>query len=218
MNYDETLVIMGALKAAYPSYYRDMKRGDAEQVVNLWAEMFRDEPAELVAAAVKAHIASDRKGFPPHIGAIKDAIVKLTVPEELEMSEMEAWALVRKAINGASMEPWSRLFRDGVLEDKTSAERNFERLPEAVRRVVGSPEQLAEWAKLDANEIETVLQSNFMRSWKARAAKEREYLAIPSAVRETMEKLSGKIFMGALEGGGIDGQPAKAKTGALRSG
>lgn len=70
MNRTETLAVMSILKAAYPAYYRDMKRQDAEAVVNLWAEMLADYPANLVAAAVKSHIASDRKGFPPHIGAI----------------------------------------------------------------------------------------------------------------------------------------------------
>ena len=70
MTRAETLAVMSILKAAYPAYYRDMKRQDAEAVVNLWAEMLADYPADLVAAAVKSHIASDRKGFPPHIGAI----------------------------------------------------------------------------------------------------------------------------------------------------
>ena len=37
MNRTETLAVMSILKAAYPSYYRDMKRKDAEVVVNLWA-------------------------------------------------------------------------------------------------------------------------------------------------------------------------------------
>ena len=97
MTYDETLAIMGVLKAAYPGYYRDMKRSEAESIVSLWAEMFKDEPAKLVAIAVKAHIASDQKGFPPHIGAIKDAITKIKQPDQ--MTELEAWGCVRKAIS-----------------------------------------------------------------------------------------------------------------------
>lgn len=83
MNRTETLAVMSILKAAYPAYYRDMKRQDAEAVVNLWAEMLADYPADLVAAAVKSHIASDRKGFPPHIGAIIAAIGDISRPAEL---------------------------------------------------------------------------------------------------------------------------------------
>ena len=44
--------MMSVLKAAYPSYYRDMKRTEAFAVVGLWQSAFRDEPAEWVAQAV----------------------------------------------------------------------------------------------------------------------------------------------------------------------
>lgn len=199
MNTDETLAIMGVLKAAYPAYYRDMSRKDAEGVVSLWQTMFADEPAAVVAAAVKAHIATDKKGFPPHIGAIKDAIVKLTKPPELELSEMEAWNIVRRAIKGSYMEAWSRKERYG---DKVSAVYHFEQLPPLLQQIVGGPETLAAWNKLDEDEISTVLQSNFMRSFRARAANAREYLALPSDVRQTMEALAGGMTAGALMSGG----------------
>ena len=200
MNYDETLAIMSVLKAAYPNFYKDMKRGEAEGIVSLWAEMFKDEPAELVAAAVKTHIASDQKGFPPHIGAIKDAIVKLTKPPELDMSEMEAWNLVRRAIHGASMEAWSRKWRNGVQDPRTSAEVNYEALPPVLQKIVGSPNQLAAWERLDGQEIDTVLQSNFMRSFRARAAHEREMLAMPSDVRSKIGTLTAGMQTPMLEG------------------
>ena len=79
MTQTDTLAILGVLKAAYPNFYKDMRRSEADGIVALWTEMFKDEPAEVVALAVKAHIANDKKGFPPHIGAIKDAIVKIKI-------------------------------------------------------------------------------------------------------------------------------------------
>lgn len=191
MTREETLTIMGVLKAAYPSYYRDMSRRDAEGVVDLWQAMFADEPLELVAAAVKTHIAGDRKGYPPHIGAIKNAIVRLTKPPELNMTEMEAWALVRKAIHGASMEGWSRVWHGGVQDQRTSAERHFEELPPLVQRVVGSPNQLAEWERVDSQRIDTVIQSNFLRSWRARAEGECELLAMPADIRDKIGLMAG---------------------------
>lgn len=77
MNREETLAIMSVLKAAYPSYYKGMTRGEAEQVVGLWQEMFREDRATAVAEAVKEYICRDGKGFPPHIGAIKQAVKDL---------------------------------------------------------------------------------------------------------------------------------------------
>lgn len=197
---EETLAIMGVLKAAYPNYYKDMRRDEAEGIVALWTEMFKDDPAAVVGLAVKAHIANDKKGFPPHIGAIKDAIVKLKTPGELELSEMEAWMLVRRAIHGASMELWSRKFRNGVQEQRTSAEVNYDRLPEVLQHIVGSPSQLAQWEKLDDDEIDTVLQSNFMRSYRAKVGHVKEQMALPAEVREAMLRLGGSMNLALEEG------------------
>lgn len=189
MNREETLAIMGVLKAAYPNYYRDMRRADAEGIVELWHTMFEDDPAQIVAAAVKAHIASDVKGFPPHIGAIKQAIVKLTKPPELELSEMEAWGLVRKAV------------RNGIY----GAQKEFDALPPVVQQVVGYPSQLKEWAMMDEDVVASVVSSNFQRSYRARAAHAKEFLALPADVRRTMESLGSGMTMPMLEGGGTDG-------------
>lgn len=180
MTREETLAIMGVLKAAYPNYYRDMNRKDAEAVVDLWATMFNDEPMQLVAMAVKAHIASDTKGFPPHIGAIKEAIVKLQMPDV--MTELEAWALVDKATRNSKYE----------------AEAEFYKLPPVVQRLVGEPSQLRAWAMMDADKVASVVASNFQRSYKAIVAKEKEQLALPADVREGMQALAAGMTMPLL--------------------
>ena len=180
MTYDETLTIMSVLKAAYPNYYKDMRRSDADAIVSLWVEMFKDDPVEIVAVAVKAHIATDKKGFPPHIGAIKEAIVKLSASNE--MTEMEAWALVNKATQNS----------------KYNSAQEFEALPPVVQRIVGSPNQLREWAMMDSETVNSVVASNFQRSYKARAANEREVLALPQDVRQTMERLAAGMQMPGL--------------------
>lgn len=170
MNRTETLAVMSILKAAYPGYYRDMKRQDAEAVVNLWAEMLADYPANLVAAAVKTHIASDRKGFPPHIGAIIASIGGISRPAEL--SEGEAWALIAKALRNSGY----------------NSEKEFAALPENLQRLVGHPSQLREWASMDTGTVQSVVQSNFMRSYRARQESERKMQALPADVRA---KLAG---------------------------
>lgn len=168
MNRTETLAVMSILKAAYPAYYRDMKRQDAEAVVNLWSEMLADYPANLVAAAVKTHIASDRKGFPPHIGAIIASIGEINRPAEL--SEGEAWALVAKALRNSSY----------------NSEREFATLPETLQRLIGHPSQLRDWAMMDAGTVQSVVQSNFLRAYRARAESERKLLAMPAEVRQKL--------------------------------
>lgn len=180
MTYEETLAIMSVLKAAYPSYYRDMKKADAESVVSLWAEMFADEPVQMVAMAVKSLIAADNKGFPPHIGAVKAHIVKIKNPDE--MTEQEAWNYVERACRNSLY---------------NSAEE-YAKLPPVVQRLIGSHNQLREWAMIDADELKTVVASNFMRSYRVRTANERENLALPADVRNTIQALADGIKMPAL--------------------
>ena len=186
MTREETLDLLSVLKAAYPNFYRDMTRKDADHVIDLWFEMFKDEPAGLVALAVKRHIATDTKGFPPHIGAIKDAIVKIQQPDE--MTEIEAWNMVRKAIRSYS---WD-------------AKEQFDKLPPVLQRLVGSPNQLQEWAKMDEDVVASVVASNFQRSYKARAVNEREYLALPADVKGAMEQIAAGMKLPELPGAPTD--------------
>ena len=180
MTRDDTLDLLSVLKAAYPNFYKDMTRKDADHVIDLWTEMFKDEPVQLVALAVKRHIATDTKGFPPHIGAIKDAIVKIQQPEEI--TELEAWGLVQKAL------------RNGYY----GAQEEFDKLPPVVQRLVGSPKQLREWSQMDTDTVSSVVASNFQRSYKARAAHEREFLALPTEVKQAMTQIAAGMKMPEL--------------------
>lgn len=181
MNRPETLKIMAVLQAAYPQFYAKKVKEELDGIVNLWAEMFADEPYQVVALATKALIKTRVSTFPPGIGEINEKIMQITQPEE--MTEMEAWGLVRRAIRGASMDPSSRRFKNGVQDPKTSAEVNFGKLPELLQNVVHSPEQLADWERLPNDEIDTVIQSNFMRSYRAKVKIAREYGALPSEIK-----------------------------------
>ena len=181
MTREETIKVLAVLKAAYPNFYRGMKADELNGIVNLWASQFESDSYQTVGAAVQAHIATDTKGYPPHIGAIKEAIRKITQPDEI--SEMEAWGYVASALRNSGY--------NSVAE--------FDKLPPVVRRIVGSPSQLREWAMMDSDTVQSVVQSNFMRSYRARAQSEREYLALPEKVRDLMGQLAGSMAMPALK-------------------
>lgn len=177
MDRIETLTIMKVLQAAYPSFYKGMTKTAADDIVDLWATMFADDPVEIVAAAVKAYIASDSKGFPPHIGAIKDAIVKLREPKP--MTAQEAWLLVKNAA------------RNGLYG---SAEE-FHKLPPVCQKLVGSPSQLREWATMDSDTLNSVIASHFQKSYQVMESREREIKSLPSDIRCMIEKFSGGMQM-----------------------
>lgn len=184
MTYDETLKIMAVLRAAYPSYYKGMALGEADGIVKLWAQMFETDSYQEVGAAVKAYIATDASGFPPTIGRLRQELYRQKGP--VSLTELEAWSMVRQAIHGASMDKSSRRrLPDGSM-GKCSAEVNFEKLPPQIRRIVSSPTQLAMWERLGEQEIDTVIQSNFMRSYRARQQADRQEALLPPAIRKAV--------------------------------
>lgn len=183
MTRQETGVIMDILATAYPRFYGGNDAPDPRKAVTLWAEMFHDDPVELVAAAVKALIVTDERGFPPHIGAVKAQMRKIMQPDE--PTEQEAWALVLGAL------------KRGIYESKAA----FDALPETVRRVVGSANQLREWAVMDSETVQSIVASNFQRSYRERARREREFAALPSDVQKLARRLETAMTLKALEGG-----------------
>lgn len=178
MNQTDTLKILAILKCAYPSFYKGLTAKDANNTVALWTDMFaQDDPAQ-VAAAVKALIATDEKGFPPHIGAVKAKLRILTNPGE--MSEAEAWNFVRKAI------------KRGLYNSNDE----FGKLPKMIQRLVGSPSQLREWAMMDEDIVQSVVASNFQRSFRARQSSEREYQMLPPDVKSLVDGIAEKLAIG----------------------
>lgn len=183
MNRKEVLSLMSVLKAAYPSFYRGMSVSDAEAAVNLWCDMFIEDPPQLVAAAVKALIATDTRGYPPNIGSVKERMRKLANPDEL--TEMEAWGIVQKALRNSSY----------------GAKEEFDTLPPDIQRTVGSPNQLKEWALMDAETVSSVVASNFQRSYKARAAQSREFASLPPDIRKMISGVADRMAIGSGEKG-----------------
>lgn len=188
MNSEESARIVAIMQTNYPDNFKNSSDVALKATIKLWQMQFSDDSYQDVFTAVMAHIATDTSRFMPPIGVIKAKLVEIRLPENL--TEAEAWNIVRNAMIGASTDPNSRRFRNGVLDPRTSAEVNFEKMPEIVQRIVGSPRQLAEWAAMDAETVQSVVASNFQRSYKVRAAKEREYLALPTGIRQTVEQIS----------------------------
>ena len=168
MTREDTIKILSVLRGAYPAFYRDITKQEAESTIALWESMFEEEPYELVGAAVKAFISGDGKGFPPAIGQIKERIRQITQPEE--MTEQEAWAIVSKAVQRSTY---------GSVEE-------FAKLPPEIQAVVHDPGQLRQWAIGPAEDLETVVASNFMRSFRAKQKAIKEYIALPISVKQLM--------------------------------
>lgn len=176
MTREETKAILAVLKAAYPNFYKDMTKEDAKNTVDLWATMFADEKPQIVIEAVKSLICTLK--YPPTIADVKEKIALITQPPA--MTEIEAWDMVRRAIS------------------YYHANEAFTNLPPILQKIVGSPNQLREWALMDVETVNSVIQSNFMRSFRAKVAQEKEQSMLPESTKRLIHQITSGMDVNAL--------------------
>ena len=177
MSRQELLQIFALLEANYEPQFAKKTDLNKRAMVNLWEEHFIDKDYNLVKAAVNAYISTDTTGYVPNVGQINEQIRKLTNPDQ--MTEQEAVALIIKAA------------RNGTY----GAEEEFEKLPPVLKRLAGSPEQIRLWARMDEDELNTVVASNLMRSYKVLAKNEEAQQTLPSSVRAMLEQASERLMI-----------------------
>lgn len=164
MTREETVKIIRIMVDSYPNY----KPNDISETVDVWQMMLSDYDYNLVAMALKAYILSDTSGFAPSIGQLVSKIQTITKPHEL--SEMEAWSLVSKAIRNSAY----------------NSVEEFAKLPPIVQNAVGLPDQLRAWA-LDENYNEQVVSSNFMRCYRTELARHEELSKMPAEIKALID-------------------------------
>lgn len=196
MNLVETAKIMAVLETAYPRFYAQKTAEDRENAVKLWTQIFAEDPYNVVSMAVMALIKTSP--YPPQPSDVNAKIQQITQPQE--MTEMEAWGLVLKAIGNSN-------YNSG---------EEFQKLPPVVQRLVGAPSQLREWAAMDSETLNSVVASNFQRSYKVRAKHERDYLALPSSVKTFMASITEGMRMPELPSGEITEEQRMAAIRRLR--
>lgn len=176
----EAADIIDLLKKFYPVFYT--KRTDTEllEMAELWAIMFIDDDIRIVTAAVKAFIASDEKGFPPVPGQIR-AKINLIL-DNGELTEAEAWGLIAKAIRNSAYH----------------SREEFDKLPPILQKLVGSPNQLRDWANMPTETVHSVVASNVQRAFRTVSERERIYKALPPDVKELLTQIAAAKAMPEL--------------------
>lgn len=163
MTREEFGIIAMALKSVYnaPNF---IATNDA---INIWYDLLKDLDYNTCNLAVREYMSTESK-IPTPADIRKKAMSCTSAPQ---MNENEAWALV------------SRALRNGIY----GAEREFNNLPPTVQKAVGSANNLHNWATSDYDTIETVIASNFMRTYRGVVARESEMQQIPTQMRDLIE-------------------------------
>ena len=161
----------GVLVKGMKAVYGDPKFIPDKDAFDVWFAFFKDDSYEAVQAAIQKYMVNSE--FAPTVAGIRKNLTQITAPDD-EMTEGYAWSLVYKAICNSAY----------------GAREEFEKLPEVCKAAVGRPENLREWAMLDSQEVGTVIQSNFLRSFRNAKKRQEELAALPCQMREQILKIT----------------------------
>lgn len=163
---------VGKLLMTIQAYYPNYNPPDKKVTLNAWYIMLAEYPEELVLQALRACIATNTSGFAPDVGQIMSKIQTISQPQELD--GMTAWGLVSKALRNGTY---------GAVEE-------FNKLPPLVRQAVGMPDNLKNWATSDYQTIETVIQSNFLRTYETVVKRANEINRMPDDIKSLIKKMN----------------------------
>lgn len=172
---------VGKLLMTIQAYYPNYNPPDKEITLNAWYIMLAEYPEELVLQALRACIATNTSGFAPDVGQIMSKIQTISQPQELD--GMAAWGLVSKALRNGTY---------GAVEE-------FNKLPPLVRQAVGMPDNLKNWATSDYQTIETVIQSNFLRTYETVIKRANEINRMPDNIKSLIEKTNANSYKAQIE-------------------
>lgn len=161
----------------YPNY----KPSNLSETVNVWQMMLNEYSYNQVSIALKAYVTSDTSGFAPSVGEIVAKIQLVSQPQELD--GMAAWGLVSKALRNGTY---------GAVEE-------FNKLPPLVKQAVGMPDNLKNWATSDYQTIETVIQSNFLRTYETIVKRANEMNRMPDNIKSLIEKTNANSYKAQIE-------------------
>ena len=171
MTREETQKLLMAISAIYPNF----KPEDKTLTIDSWHWALEEYPAPAIKAALQIYIKTNGTGFAPSVSQI---IACMHAPKTNEyLTEGEAWALVKKAI------------ADGNYH----SEERYNELPETVQRAVGGPQMLRQWAMCETSEVNTVIMSNFQRTYKAILSKQDFNNKVPPQIAEVINGVVQQI-------------------------
>lgn len=172
MTREETCKILAIIASTYPNFKPENKK----QTVDAWEWALEEYDYKSISLALKAYITTSDGAFAPSVSQLI-AMTRKT-KELTTLSEGEAWAMVRVAV------------RNGLY----GAEEEFSKLPKEVQKAVGSASMIRQWAMADSSDLDTVIGSNFMRSYKTIVKREQEKEALPAEIRTLIESTNNKML------------------------
>jgi len=172
MTREEVQDLLISIQSLYPNWKPDNKTA----TVNAWHWALGEYPAAGIKAALQIYVKTNNTGFAPSVSQLINAMYQ--PKENQQLSEGEAWALVKRAI------------KDGCY----SAAERYEELPPIIQRAVGSPNMINQWAQTDSDTVNTVIMSNFQRTYRALLQKQSFNDKVPDSLSQIVMKITDHMI------------------------
>lgn len=162
MTREECRQLIMICEATYPNF----RTSNPLETLNAWEMVLSEFDYQTILGALKIYIATSNSAFAPSVSQL---IAMTRKPSELSgPNEVDVWREVRKAISR------------GIYYH----EEEFQKLSPMAQKLVGDSQQLREWALLESDVIDSVIQSNFKKRFETMVKREQEINALPVGMRE----------------------------------
>lgn len=173
---EDFMKLVTVLRAAYSSE----KFMPDKQSALVWYEMLKDIDYPVLMQGCYKLIQSSP--YPPTIADIRASCASLTA-EPQRLTDLEAWALVRKALSNGTY----------------GAEAEYAKLPPLVQKAVGSPANIREMAQASIDSVGTVFQSQFLRAYRAEKERAADLAKLSPKIRTLLEGTTQTMIEGRME-------------------
>lgn len=174
MNRENIIAILGILKTAYPRFYVNMTKTEANETIALWQEMFNDTDIRILTIAVKGLISHFE--FPPTIADVKKEIYKLTNNEK---NTTDYWQIAYKMMsNGNYM----------TVEE-------FSTYPDICKRFFGSVSNLRSYSAMEKEQVLNNIQPRFLKYAENYKKEEKENAILPQNYKKMINELVSSMDM-----------------------
>ena len=185
MDRETIIKVMSIMKIAYPRFYANITKTEAEQSIMLWQDAFKYDDPNLLVLAVKELITTLQ--YPPTVADVKNMMRKITAVDE--KNENDYWNELDKAVRNCLY----------------NTQEVFDKLSDPIKRVIGSPAQLRELALSDADTFATVTKGQFLKQIKIVIEREKDVKSMSPDVKAFIASYNANMLnneeVKKLEGG-----------------
>ena len=176
MTRDEVVATLKILKIAYPGFYSKMSARDGIDAINVWCEMFDEDDVNAVKCALYK-ILEEHADYPPTIADIKIKLKELRQAVSGEKTSEELWQILKNAVS------------NGYYGSK----EEFEKLPDELKKFLGSPYALKELSQIDTSTLNTVTKGQFLKQISSIRDKVKFERETPPEIMSALRRAFGTI-------------------------